>query len=265
MTSPALAENVKGKGRHYRDPRSDELVPSVTNVLGVLNKPALPRWAAIEVARKAWELRLSLPAMDEADAIDVLKGSPWRKSTRAADRGTTIHSYLEAVLAGTRPDVVTGEAALYRDAADAWVDWHKPSAVHLERTVFGDGYAGTADAWLKVDGELWLVDFKTSKAIYPEAALQLAALAAAPLMAVGTEVVEAPIPARLAVVRIGLEGEHETRFVADPMRELDAFMAALEVWHWMNGEGPYSAPISLAEALVKAGTPLIVPTWKESK
>lgn len=265
MTSPALAENVKGKGRHYRDPRSGDLVPSVTNVLGVLNKPALPRWAAIEVARKAWELRLSLPGMDEADAIDVLKGSPWRKSTRAADRGTTIHAYLEAVLAGSRPQTVTGEAALYRAAADAWLDWYKPTPVHLERTVFGDGYAGTADAWLKVDGALWLVDFKTSKAVYPEAALQLAALAAAPLMAVGDDVVEAPTPARLAVVRIGLEGEHETRFVADPAAELEAFMAALVVWHWMNGDGPYVQPRSLAERLVDSGAPLIVPTLKETK
>lgn len=42
MTTPALAENVKGKGRHYKHPVTGELLPSITNVLGAaVNKPAL--------------------------------------------------------------------------------------------------------------------------------------------------------------------------------------------------------------------------------
>lgn len=261
MTTPALAENVRGKGRHYRDPRSGELVPSVTNVLGVINKPALPRWAAKEVAAAAVAMKASLAGMDDAEVMDVLKGAPWRRSTRAADRGTTIHAYLEAALMGAPVQRVEGQAADYRAAADAWLDWWKPEPVHLERTVFGDGYAGTGDAWLRMDGEVWLVDFKTSKAIYDEAAMQLAALAAAPLMAVGEELIEAPTPARLAVVRIGTDGEHETRLVADPATEYAAFRAALEVWRWQHREH-YSAQRTLAEVMVEAGAPLV--RWEEA-
>ena len=106
MTTPALAQNVKGKDRHYQHPATGELVPSVTNILNVLNKPALPRWAAKVVAEQAVAMRESLTKLDEAEAVDILKGSPWRNSTRAADRGTTIHAYLEARLSGLEPFVV---------------------------------------------------------------------------------------------------------------------------------------------------------------
>ena len=85
MTTPALAQNVKGKGRHYQHPKTGELVPSVTNIIGVLNKPALPRWAAKVVAEQAAAMKTSLPNLDDAEVVDMLKGAPWRSSTRAAD------------------------------------------------------------------------------------------------------------------------------------------------------------------------------------
>ena len=91
MTTPALAENVKGKGRHYRHPNG-ELVPSITNIIGVLNKPALPRWAALKVAEQAVAMRDSLPKLDEEEAVTILKQSPWRSSTRAADRAAVRHN-----------------------------------------------------------------------------------------------------------------------------------------------------------------------------
>ena len=237
MTTPALAENVKGKGRHYRHPKTGELVPSVTNVLSIVNKPALPRWAAIEVAKKAWELRLSLPNMEEADAVDVLKGSPWRKSSRAADRGTTIHAYLEARMLGLTPEVVDGEALRYRDAAEAWLDEWQPEVLATELTVFGADYAGTGDLWCVRDSKVCLVDFKTSKAIYSEAAVQLAALATAPLTADG----DAPVVEEAWVVRIGEDG-FEAKRVVDLDDNFAAFRAMLQVWHWSNSD-PYKESV----------------------
>ena len=238
MTTPALAENVKGKGRHYRHPGTGELVPSVTNIIGtVLNKPALPRWAAIEVARKAWELRLSLPNMQEEDAVAILKGSPWRKSGRAADRGTTIHAYLEARMLGLTPEVVDGEALKYRDAAEAWLDEWQPDVVATELTVFGPDYAGTGDLWCVRDGRLCLVDFKTSKAVYAEAALQLAALATATLTADG----ETPEVEEAWVVRIGEDG-FEAKKVADLDANYAAFRSLLQAWHWIQGD-PYKESV----------------------
>jgi hypothetical protein len=236
MTTPVLAENVRGRGRHYRHPNTGDLVPSVTNIIGVLDKPALPRWSAIEVAKKAWELRLSLPEMEQDDAIDVLKGAPWRKSTRAADRGTTIHAYLEARMLGLTPEIVEGEALRYRDAAEAWLDDWQPEVIATERTVFGPDYAGTGDLWCMRDGKVTIVDFKTSKAIYKEAALQIAALWAAPVQADGT-VDPSPDDAEGWVVRIGEDG-YEARQVVDLAANYEVFRSLIDAWHWSKSD-PY--------------------------
>jgi 3-deoxy-manno-octulosonate cytidylyltransferase (CMP-KDO synthetase) len=74
MTAPKLAENVKGKGRHYRNPNTDVLLPSITNVLGVINKPALPRWSAKLVAEQAAAMKLSLPKMEDDEIVVNVQG-----------------------------------------------------------------------------------------------------------------------------------------------------------------------------------------------
>ena len=237
MTTPELAQNVKGKGRHYPHPVTKELLPSITNVIGVINKPALVGWAAREVATKAWELRRSLQEMEEADALQVLKGAPYRKSGRAADRGTTIHAYLEARLNGLQPEVLDGEARQYQAGADAWLaDWQvEPLATEL--TVFADEYAGTGDLWCRRDGTLCIVDFKTGKAIYSEAALQIAALYGAHLTADGSSTPHSfeTGPVEGWVVRIGENG-YEAKQVESLEYCLDAFMAAVALWQWQNVE-----------------------------
>ena len=236
MTTPALAQNVKGKGRHYQAP-DGQLVPSITNVLGVLNKPALPRWAAKVVAEQAVAMRDSLPKLDEAEAVDLLKGAPWRSSGRAADRGTTIHAYLEAKLQGLDPHEISGEAARYRKAADAFLEEWNPKPLAIELTVFGDGYAGTGDLWATLNnGAVAVLDYKTSKAIYPEAALQLSALARADVTPDGTL---APVVDEAWVVRIGEDG-YETKRVADLDYNYAAFRACLQAWHWMNDGEVYA-------------------------
>lgn len=244
MTTPALAQDVKGRGRHYAIPGTDRLVPSVTNVIGILDKPALPRWAAKSVAISAWELRTSLANMDEAEAIDVLKGSPWRKSQRAADRGTTIHSWLQARVLDDVLPVVDGEASDYVDAAESWYQRFKPTAIHTEVTLFADDYAGTADAILQIEGETWLVDYKTSSGLYPEVALQLSALASCNLMQeAGHGPQNAPTIQRVAAVRIGKGGEWEMREVKEVRACAQAFDHLLQVWHWQHTGNPLGGKI----------------------
>jgi hypothetical protein len=242
MTTPALAENVKGKGRHYRT-TDGELVPSVTNVIGILDKPALPRWAAKMVAERAMQLKHSLGRMDDSEVVDTLKGAPWSKSQRAADRGTDIHAYLEARLNRLEPEELSADAEPYRDAADDWFDQVGASFedVRTEVTLFHPNYAGTTDLIGTLDGRINIVDFKTSKAIYDEAALQLAALAGCYMDAQGLPVpwrdetgFMAEVP-RLVVVRIGMD-KWEEKEVADAKASVGVFFGLLEAWHWKHSK-----------------------------
>jgi hypothetical protein len=208
----------------------------VTNVIGILDKPALPRWSAKMVAETAYRMRHALPEMDESEAVDMLKGSPWSKSKRAADRGTDIHAYLEALLNRWEPEELSSDAEPYRKAADDWFDYIGASLedVQTEVTLFHPGYAGTTDLIAKRDGKWVIADFKTSKAIYDEAALQLSALSACYTMADGS-----PVPwqdadsVELVVVRIGEDGWEE-KVVADRDRSVAAFFGLLDAWHWKH-------------------------------
>jgi len=237
VTTPALAENVRGKGRHYRA-TDGELVPSVTNVIGTLSKgDVLSRWSAKMVAEAAWNMRHSLDAMGQEEAVTVLKQSPWRKSKRASDRGTDIHAYLEALLNRWEPEELSSDAEPYRKAADDWFDYIGASLeeVQTEVTLFHPGYAGTTDLIAKRDGRWFIADFKTSKAIYDEAALQLSALSACSTLADGSPVPWQGEDVELIVVRIGEDGWEE-KVVADRDQSLRAFFGLLDAWHWKHGK-----------------------------
>ena len=112
-----------------------------------------------------------------------------------------------------------------------------------EVTLFGDHgilpYAGTVDAVLLIDDERWMVDFKTSKDIYPEAALQLAALNACEIAIIEGKEEDFDPCDRLAVVRIGKDGEFDVKEVYEESACLEAFEAALELWTWKHDVNPY--------------------------
>jgi hypothetical protein len=237
MTTPALSRAVRGKGRHYEDPRTGELLPSVTNVIGALNKPALPRWAAKVVAEQAVALAGSLAQLDPAEAIDLLKGSPWRSSSRAADRGTTIHERLEQLTLGREPDTeLTGEALEFKGGIDAFLKAHDVRPWHTEVTMFGDGYAGTADFLGTIDDVPVIMDYKTGKDLYPEVALQLSALRYADVMVVDGEVRDVPPTDHGVAVLITRSG-YKIAKVEDPAGAMLAFEALLAVRNWQLEEG----------------------------
>jgi hypothetical protein len=244
LTAPRLAVNVRGRGRHYKNPKTGKLVPSVTNVISVLDKPALSRWASLETAKAAAALKASLPSMDDEEIVSTLKGAPWRKADRAADRGTTIHEWLEKAMLGEPVPDLDGEALDYEQAAHGWLDAFKPEPVVLECTMFAPAYAGTADGIVNIQGEAWLIDFKTSKGLYESAALQLAALYACKIVANEEEGwSDAPQIDRVAAVRIGTEGQFEMKEVVDLDAHAKAFRACLRVWEWQKDTQPFGDTI----------------------
>jgi hypothetical protein len=231
---------------------------SVTTVIGVLAKPALIGWAAKE------ERNLVLDAAAEflVESKEVVNPREYRKflearlgaqkahvkKLRAAtDIGSAVHEKIEWTLRGELQQAVGPEpqlegAALW--AFMAWEDWRKSVnlvPVQIEQMVYSvkHGYAGTLDLFAEMDlptGQrgMAVLDWKTSKALYPESSLQSAAYAEALI-----EMGHAEHPLWGCVVRLPkLETDpaFEVKFLA-PKEQGEAFKsfrAAAYLWRWMD-------------------------------
>lgn len=188
-----------------KDAEPDDLrLWSVTTVIGALDKPALVYWSAEQTALAAVAAVKSLPQRIEEDGetetVKWLTGARFRRprgQRSATELGTAVHEACEEyALTGVRPDV-DAEVAPFLDQFDRWLDRFQPSYQATEVCVYHPtyGYAGTADAFLTIDGTRFLADYKTSRNTldgkgnlrtpYPEqVGLQLAAYAGAELAAV---------------------------------------------------------------------------------
>ena len=129
------------EGRLYETP-SGKRYPSVTSVTGLLGKEAII----------AWRKRVG-----EAEANRI--------STRAANRGTRIHSLCESYLNNehVEPDIFD---------AETWSSFKpvltKVNNIHcLETPLYSDHLqvAGTVDCIAEYEGKLAVIDFKTSSRV----------------------------------------------------------------------------------------------------
>lgn len=203
-------------------------VPGVTTLLsGGLPKPALPRWAAKTAAEYvAANLETLTQLPDPESVIAAVKQSPWSQRDRAAVRGTDVHKIAEELIHGRDVDVpadLLGAVEGYVRFLDAWQP--KPLLTEFALASRKWWYAGTADAVFELpNGERILADWKTSKGVYGEAALQVAAYGNAEFYL--SDGVETPIPEwdSLAVVHITPTG-------TDVYRVGDAAAAWKDVLH----------------------------------
>ena len=222
-------------------------LPSVTTILDVIAKPALGPWYAKQERRyfEAAMLEvLSKPGARDpeyvlsavVDAVGGVKAAD-REKQRAATIGTAIHAGIEWQLR-TRLGEDAGPEPILPDAAawavESWKDWAKGIALEplaVERTVYCEacGYAGTLDLYARVEGALTVLDWKSGRAIYPEAFLQNVAYRHA------AERQKLPSTQGL-IVRV-------PKLVDDPSWEvmavpetlgIDDFLAAARLWRWQR-------------------------------
>lgn len=198
--SPALPRTARGKiilpdNELVREGlKSGTYAPSITNVIGVLNKPYLNTWAAKIALEKAIEVEQTYPGRFLANpqgAIKYLKVEHERIRDAAAEKGTRVHlacewyardGYLDLA---NFPYELTPEEMAHVDSWKRWADIWQPEFLALEMTVFGTtpeglAYAGTADFIAKVQDKTILGDIKTTRSgLHNELALQLTAVARA--------------------------------------------------------------------------------------
>lgn len=136
-------------------------VPSVTWICNSYPKGVeFYKW----LASKGW---------DESQAI----------KNEAGEKGSCVHSLIEKLLKGgtVECDELYNGREITVDEYEAVIsfkDWYEetqPEVVSVEKSFFNeeDGYAGTVDLVCKIDGENWIVDFKTSSYIWMSHKLQL--------------------------------------------------------------------------------------------
>ena len=108
---------------------------------------------------------------------------------RAGKEGTQVHEAIEILLSGEELNWIDDFGnAKYNEKVWEMINkfvefWStcKPELISTEEFVFSDKhkFAGTADLVCKIDGEVWLVDFKTSNSLHKSYDLQLASYATA--------------------------------------------------------------------------------------
>lgn len=271
---PTTARRIEvvRKGRHYQIPETKEVVPSVTNILGAINKPALINWAAntertlvIEAAANLYEdIPETGQKMSRIGYLTTLKDrigktkAHQKELAKAAEIGTQAHALIEWHLrrellqtVGEEPKV--SEKALW--AFMAWEDWRNAvnlAPLAIEQTIWSakHGYAGTMDLYCEHDlctthlgimcscpGKLRarsVVDWKTGKAIYGEAKLQGAAYVNALI-----EMGHAAHPTYSIIVRlpkVETDPEFEVGVVEPPVQKelMDIFLSVKKTWHWLE-------------------------------
>lgn len=183
-------------GRFYQPPDTDLQLPSVTHILSCLGKPALIQWAAKVERESVKEAAADLYAdlrdckpMDRMVYLSTLDNrltkvkAHQRALAKAAEIGTQVHARVEwelrkmmGQITGPEPPL-TPEGALAFTHFQNWAASVKLEPVFMEFTAWSlrHKYAGTLDLLARVNGELTVIDFKTSSAIYPEMFLQVAA------------------------------------------------------------------------------------------
>lgn len=208
---------------------SYEYIPSVTWITGHYPKGiAFYKW----LADKGW---------DESQALKQAAG----------EKGSKVHQAIEMLIKGGEIkmsskllNTSTGqEEELTVEEYDCilsfknWVDKVKPEFLIQEKTVISReyGFAGTVDCVAKIDGEIYIIDWKTGQYVWPEYELQLSAYNQAL-----SELVEKMEPraakgivgrnCKLAVLQVGYK-RNKNRFKFTEIEDkFDLFLSARKIW-----------------------------------
>lgn len=162
------------------DARKLNLLPSVTQILAVLEKPALTEWkikqAVMAVLTSPKLLGEQLDAF--ADRVLSQERQQDKEAEWARKLGTDIHLALEQVLSGKQcgPEIHPWIQPCYEEIIQ------RGKILEIEKILVGDGYAGKTDLIQQTGDYIWIMDWKSAsklpeKESWPEHRLQLSAYA----------------------------------------------------------------------------------------
>jgi hypothetical protein len=225
-------------------PEGYKFFPSVTWIAGCYPKNmGFVKWIASK-------------GFDEAEAIKVSagdKGSKVHLATEVIEQGkeVKINDSFPSKVSGMLEELTIEEVDCIQSFID-WLDETRPEVLMMEKAVFGDGYAGTIDRIYRIDGQIWIIDLKTSKAIWPEHEIQISAYSHADIdyKALGITT-EEWAERKLAILQLGYDKyrtEGKARFKFTEVKDkFDLFLASYKIW---QNENPTAKPKTTAYPLV---------------
>jgi hypothetical protein len=162
--------------------------PSVTTILNVLNKPALVEWgvrcACDFMAEHIGDLleREDFSIEQVMSLIEKARQIHNKVKREAANIGTEAHKWLaqywKAKLDLSPPPGPAGEGPVNNCilASLDWIKRHEVKPLFIEQPRYSRQFkiVGTPDFIGFVDGVMSVIDYKSTKNIYPEVALQMA-------------------------------------------------------------------------------------------
>ena len=222
--------------------------PGVTTVTKVLDAPALTNWKMNQVAQAAIANAERLIEDRETGKVDAAVKYLTTLSTSAMDRGSRIHAAIEHVLR-REPVAVDPRDEAAVAGARAWLNDqvrdHGLRPLEVEAYTLHEtlGYGGTCDLIAEIDGEVWLLDWKTGSSVatpdgtvYQDHRLQLAAYANAEFIAREADSTRHDLPdvTGYGIVHVTDGG---TRLYPADVTNDDwiAFRACLRLYQWRKG------------------------------
>lgn len=208
LTAPV--EGVFRTARHLYYFNGEGPWPGVTTVTGVLDAPALTNWKLEQVALLALEKAEQLVDDRDSGRAEAAVKYLVAGNTTARDRGSRIHGTLEAIARRWQNVAVDPRDAPAIEGARAWLNEHRVRPIEVEAFLLNTtaGYGGTCDLIAEIDGEVWLLDWKTGKSVatpdgrvYDDMRLQLAAYSRAEFIARVADPKRHPLP---AITRFGI-------------------------------------------------------------
>ena len=155
-------------------PRVTDIISDCTN-----SSHGLMQWSANQVVDWIKENCESEEFVDfywvYTDSLEQARYAYKDTSRIALDVGSDVHNAIEKHLKKESYTLASTQAEQAFKAFIEWEDSVELKPFKLEQTVWGKNFAGTLDFYGLYKGKLYVIDWKTSKAFYPEMRFQVAA------------------------------------------------------------------------------------------
>jgi hypothetical protein len=153
--------------------------PSVTTIIGQLDKSGPLMGWAVKMTLEYLQTHPDELRREPTETFKLAKQYYRVKQEEALDFGSSLHALIEDYLKNNPIDNWFEICPELKPAFLEFHKWQKEYEFELketEHTVWSDyKYAGTLDCVARLKGKLYVVDFKSSKAIYDDYLMQIAA------------------------------------------------------------------------------------------